>query len=217
MDDTVAVTNDPNLARLPAAAQVNFRKPQSIERRSRALTNGLAEAYDNARIVLANAEGELGAFDRRFRGLKDDDPKRLPLVKAIAEARAELRRISEDRAAVAAPGFSTDDLLGWVRSQPKTATFKFVAVSYRLKSGERPAEAMDDNRRAIALLRERIADINNAPSTRKEVGEAVARQVRGLIARGSPLIEPNGTINSRHRRKSAFRKALPWLPLSPTH
>src|SRR5690242_15801685 len=106
-------STDPVLARLPAQAQRKFARLKGIEIRAKAMADGIATQYNEAREALASAQAELSRFDRRYHRVPDDDPARVALLTQIEEAKAELSRVGEERAGAAGPGFRCDDILAW--------------------------------------------------------------------------------------------------------
>lgn len=191
------------LKRLPASAQRKFERLRQIEVRCRAFADGLLEQIELVREKKADAERQLGRLDRHHDGeftYEEDKatgarrripfvyPERAGLLEKIEAAKAELKRLADDRKAAGA-GFTTDDLLQWLTSQsPSTKFIEAKPRLSKLNKSETLADALARNREAQARVSAELTSARNARRTIAEAKSAMRAGVARIAEQGRPEV-----------------------------
>ena len=196
-----ADTADARLKALPVSARDKFEKLRRAELRSRALVDGLYDQQQRIREQRDHAVRDLGIFDRRYppeftyeESNKDTGerrripvvfPEREALVAKIEHGKSELTRLADEQRA-ANLGYSTDDILNWLASQP--GKFITAPAALKLARGETPADAFTRNVEAIAAINAELATAQNAGRTIAEAKAAMRAEIARLAETGRPNV-----------------------------
>ena len=193
------------LKALPQPAQLKFEHLRRVEFRTKAMNDGFYEEANRIREVLGNAQRDLGRFDRlhqpeaaftyeedkktgRRTRVPADFPARAAIVARIDAAKAELRRIQDEQAAIR-PGFIMDSINDWLIDQSPSKKFVDARVTPKLAKGETLAAAIDRNRDAQSRVSDDLARIRSAPRTGNEAKALMRAQVAAFAELGRPGVE----------------------------
>lgn len=188
---------------LPKPAQDKLESLRRIERRARALIEGLREELQRVVENRHDAERQLGRFDRDHAGMvswEDNeetggrvrvplrDPEREAIVARIAELKGEADRIRAEQAA-SDPGFSVQHIMDWLTTDHPSTKFVMVS-STKIAKSENLLSALERNRDAQATLRDQLVDVENRPLTVSEAKASMRAEIAAMAERGKPDITP---------------------------
>ncbi len=182
------------LKALPPSARAKFEKLRRAEIKARAAVDGLTAQIERVREARDDAERDLHIFDRHNRHpqftyeedaetkarrrIEVQAPERVALVEAFEAHKAELRRLTEEMAAI--PRTDTAPIAAWLLSQDA----KLVAVEVKLGKND----TLERNAAEQRHVSDELAAVGNAPRTIAEAKAAMRQEIARLAEKGRPEV-----------------------------
>ncbi|MEJ2375225.1 MAG: hypothetical protein P8Y71_07290 [Pseudolabrys sp.] len=173
---------------LPSFARAKYNKLRALDKRTRALRDGLSAQLSQVREQMADAQRDLAIFDRRNKpeaAFTIEEGKRVPakfpardeLLALIDSLKSETTRLSEEINA-ATTGIDLNEIDRWLADH---ANVQFVEAT--VKPTKLSLDAIRQRQKEISAD---IATVQNAPRTVVEAKAAMRAEINRLAELGRP-------------------------------